>query len=258
MSENIPHHKERASFKPDYDTHSAWLSVDADGEIKSNKMWYCYAPLISVKSQHLYLFFGGRRWKKNGINQWLDWLFNRSFFADAFLTKTADEAKKYGVAVDTSKDWAYVLGSIMVLRHPFEFTKVFTWFEFVELGLSEEDAFVAACNVFDYDGHLYEVQSNRNHYPVYGCINYSYYLGEHFKPAKSPFSKGRVDGCRSISSYHWCMDDDFMYRSVSMDNYKLNKVKVEKDDPFAGSFVSYQPETNLDNLKKIVNYYKEL
>lgn len=261
MLEKFPYKEQRAEFIPNKDTHSSWLGFVKNGASFSKRSYFCYAPLRNIKATDLFLFFGETTWRKKGTKEWVDWILNRSFFADAFLTKNVDEASTLGISVDTRKDWAYVLGSMMVLRHQFEFLNTFTWAEFVELGLSEFDAYVAACNVYLQDDYLAKVDCNRNHFPLYGNISYDHYLGRHLRPAGVPMSKGGSQGCRSLSAWHWIDREGDEWDtpiSVSIKKYKLTTKTVVVENPFGPDEEQIMPEASLDNLNKIINYHKGL
>lgn len=258
MSENLNRYKERKAFEAKAEAHSAFLAFNEGGLVYECRRSICYRSLTygDKMVDEVYLFFGDTLWAKEGAHEWVNWVLNRSPFSDAFITKDSEEARKLGAEIDTSKDWAFVCGAMMALRHHFE-VDVWSWFTFVKMGLSEFDAYVCACNVYAYEGSLHEQTHNSNHLTIWGLVGYACYKGECFTPSGETYRGVKPEDADRISKGHWMGLEGRDNEYIDLEELPLSKRKKVVKGPF-GDIERVSTPLNITNLKKIIKYYKEL
>lgn len=258
MSENLNRYKERREFEAKPDAHSAFLAFNEEKLVYTVQADICYRSLTygNESVDEVYLFFGEKLWAIEGAHEWVDWVLNKSPFSEAFITKDSEEARKLGVAVDTSKDWAFVCGAMMALRHHFE-VENWSWFTFVKTGLSEFDAYVCACNVYAYEGSLHEQTHNSNHLTIWGLVGYACYKGDRFTPSGETYRGVEPEDADRISKGHWMGLGMWENEHIYLEKLPLSKRKKVVKGPF-GDIEEVSAPLNITNLKKIIKYYKEL
>lgn len=110
---------------------------------------YCYSGLFAPEDsgylEYIYLF-GLLNEYTSERGKWVDFVLNRAgIFSKAFVTKNAEDFYTKGVEVDTTEPFFLVQCACQMLRQGLE-TSSFGWWTFLDLGFSEEDAYVLASN----------------------------------------------------------------------------------------------------------------
>ncbi len=145
-------------FKPSKDAHSAFVYKEG-GEVKSEKGYYCYAPLLPHDENEITkiaIFFGeGRIKDAKDPEGWLQWLMNDSGVSDAFTTKDASEGLSEGIHMNLKADVGVVAGALLTMRCAFEYPH-WAWGYLVEMGVDPLDAYFLShrINIQKYEDNL--------------------------------------------------------------------------------------------------------
>jgi hypothetical protein len=149
-----------------------------------------------------------------GDEEWVEWVANESPFADAVLTKTAEEGFTSGFEIDPKADRAMMAAALIVLRYQFESRYYWQWFDFVEMEFSKFDAYVLATNfIVDGDDRVKSNHFNNNHRVVLRGSSYKAFRGDFYKPEDQCLFDG-LENIGGLSLDGWGSDEDFYSTTI--------------------------------------------
>lgn len=236
--------KEREDFQKKSIGHSNTLAFDKDRhqiyKFTATEQ-ACYAHITyspNISCEYLFIFFGKDTYfNLDRIKSWSDWVINKSFYRDAFITKDVKEGLKYGFQIDTHIDRATMQGGMFALRHIFEFKKRWCWQDFIDLGYDEYESYALASNVIVHYKKLINNHSNTNHYVIQKDEPFSRYLGKH-KSNNKVLNKPLCEGFNPLEGF-----------STSLWGCKASWSE--------GVNIGLPLHFNKENCDKILNYLKE-
>lgn len=170
--------------------HSAYklyLGGQSRESIHSSRFSPCYATIFFGTNFKKVLLFFGEDLVTDSCLEYVNWVLNRSFWADAFVTKNPREGFLEGFELDLHQDLALVQSGAMVLRHPFEWFGTWSWHHFREVGFSEEECFALASNYTVFKNYLMPFRENSNHLVVQRKMPFNFYNGFGYKDSGHSF-----------------------------------------------------------------------
>lgn len=183
------------------------LAFDANGEeIKQFTLYqtYCYAHITYVSDvpcEYLFTFFGKDTYfDPDRICSWANWVINKSFYKDAFITKDVEEGLKYGFQINTHVDRATMQGGMFALRHIFEFRKFWSWSDFINRGYDEYQSYALATHIYISGSNIYNNPSNFNHFVMQKWSAFDTYLGK-YKSNNEKYNKPLCEGFNGIPNF---------------------------------------------------------
>jgi hypothetical protein len=199
--------------------------------------------------------------------KYYDWIANRSPYAEAFVSKDAEQIINDAMVVVTSDvDGRIVVGGLMAARAISELHRIpQVWYDLVENGVHENVAFVFAhlLSTDDKCSSIFlKVQGNSNHTAIYrDCESDEYYLnfihGRHRN-----HSTLRKENYGYVIQPHWQVEGHPTKLEVVKDFGKwFNNLKVEKvvkgTNPFAPAKSTTRQLNYKDAIKQVAAYLIE-
>lgn len=249
-------------------SHSSYLALRGQKVVAKQPYGSCYSEITyssSMQANRLYVFFGEEAIKQaKNPEAWANWVINSDMFGGAFITKDASEGLKFGFEVNTKAERILMQGGMMALRRPFEFS-YFSWWDFVELGYDEYEAYALATNikVFENLGVKFMVYdgANCNHLVILRAQNLAKYRGSGYKPEPlyGTLYTGFKDYSCQSSIQHWgCTEKDSWDKPfcVLKNTKDVKQETIEIGTPFSTKIKGYA--FNKSNVDKVLQYMKGL
>lgn len=242
----------RKEFGSNLRGHSNYLAYGPDGEVVNE--YYegaCYADLFYGDEEIYKLFIG---FGKELVHlprdlQWANWVINESMFANAFITKDAQEGYELGFEIDTSVDYTLTNGGMTVLRTMHEWDDGF-WCKYVEMGFSGVEALALYHTVYPQELWLDLRNHTDNHMAFPNNCPFSCYEGKDMTEMGVCYQGG--DDMRGSSIGKHLTG----YKTVDLN---LDKLDLETEgvgkDVFTGKPITHY-KFNKDNLTKVLNKLK--
>jgi hypothetical protein len=256
--------EQRREFMGECSGHSNFLCLDEEGMETSRTIDYqCYSEVSYSQNEpfkNLFILF-----PKNVANRaykpemWCDWVINRSFVADAFITKGVSEGMELGFQVDTKQLCCMSVSGMVMLRCAFEQS---AWaFSYIkELGFSDTEAYALSVNlhVQDMGGKLIVSNNwfNTNHILHPKSENLSLYSGKFYNPhtEDGTLYEGRSGPVASLTHSVWS-DTEWSYKKPDFVDDCFHK-EVNTTSIFGGQ--EKKPLLTKTGLKRVLKQLKEL
>lgn len=222
------------------DAHSSF-SMSEDGiNWEHRESAICYADMVYRLKQGVYPYIFIRFGKNHLDNplfiDFLRWVINDSFVADAFYTKDVEMVKTYGLQLNTLENPAFMISGAMVARTAAEFKNLVRTMKYItDMGFNMTEAYSFAIRfVVSADGKRFSPSvQNRNHIVISRDFDSSAYTKaqflKHNTDNQKPVALKKLEE-RPLITSNWtgharfCPDDPALFRHCG--ELTLEKVKA--------------------------------
>lgn len=161
-----------------------------------DRLFLCYPPSLVSKC--------------NQPELWCDWVINRSPVKDAFITKDALAGLEGGFELDTSQPRCIMMSGAMLLRNQFERASSWGFAHFLDLGITELEAYVMSLHfiVNEVVPKIFSIARNyhnSNHFIHMRNQNFDVYEGKTYQKdtVAGNLKEGYSGDWKSLSGWVW-------------------------------------------------------
>lgn len=217
--------------------------------------WQCFRDLFGLPRNTpcdtLFLAFLPWMWEREGVQEWVKWVVNESFFSEVFITKDVTTWQQYGGLVRTDVPRHMMEGAVTFLREGFDEWK-WDWHTFIEMGYNPTESYALSRHLNINEEFICFHHCNDGHTLVAKWRPLGRYGIDFIRPSKDTLSCGYSEFRQSLNTYHF---DENIYKYC--ENSFNPPEKETYTDPVWNN-KSYRYPCSKNNLDYVLTTLKNL